>query len=96
MLPHSRPTPYGRAELHDLLHHVPLLVDLHRVDGGVGALVPELLDRVGELAREGLDPRLQDVGKAEQQREADALGVQVGGEVVEIEPALLVRVRDAR
>ena len=83
----------GRAELHDLLHHVALLVDLHRVDGGVAPVVPELLDRVGELAREGLDPRLQDVGKAEQQRQAHALGVEIGGEVVEIEPALPVGIR---
>ena len=92
LLPHSSPTPCGRAELDDLLDHVALLVDLDRVDGGVGALVAELLDGAAELGGERLDPRAEDVGEAEQQREPDALGVQVHGELVEIEPALPVGV----
>ena len=87
------PHPVGRPELDDLLDHVPLLVHLDRIDRGVAALVPELLDRVAEFGGERLNPGLQDVGEAEQQREPDALGVEVHGQPVEIEPALLVGVR---
>ncbi|MEI2720734.1 MAG: hypothetical protein V9E87_11440 [Gemmatimonadales bacterium] len=77
-----------RPELDDLLHHVPLLVDLDRVDGGVASLVAELLDRAGEPVGQLGDPRLQDVGEAEQQREPDALRVQVGRDLVEVDAAL--------
>ena len=56
-------------ELDDLLHHVALLVHLDRVDRGVAPFVAELLDRVGEMPREGRDARPQDVGEAEQERE---------------------------
>ena len=56
-------------------------------------LVAELLDGVAELGGERLDPGPEDVGEAEQQREADALGVEVHGQVVEVEPALPVGVR---
>ncbi len=91
LLPHSRPTP-GGAELDDLLDHVALLVDLDRVDGGVAPFVPEFLDGVLELGGQGLDPGLEDVGEAEQQRQADALGVEVEGQVVEVESALGIRV----
>ncbi len=83
----------GSAELDDLLHHVPLLVHLYRVDRGVGALVAEFLDGVAELGGERLDPGAEDVGEAEQQRETDALGMEVHGQVVKVEPALPVGVR---
>ena len=45
-----------RPELHDLLDHVTLLVDLDRIHRGVGAAVAELLDRAGELGGKRLDP----------------------------------------
>jgi hypothetical protein len=76
------------AELDDLLHHVALLVHLHRVDGGVGALVAEFLDGVAELARERLNAGPQDIGKAQQQRKPYSLRVQVHRQMVEVEPAL--------
>src|SRR4051794_22924296 len=76
------------AELHDFLHDVALLVDLDRIYGGVAALVAGFLDGVAELSGERLNPRAQDVGEAKQERQADALGMKVHGEVVEIQSAL--------
>ena len=38
----------------------------------------------------------QDVGEAEQQRQADALGVEIHRELVEVEPALAIARRDGR
>src|SRR5258705_246844 len=70
----------------------PLLAHLHRVDGGVAARVAELLDGAVELPGERLDAGAEDVGKAEQQRQPHALGVEVHRQLVEIEAALLVGV----
>jgi hypothetical protein len=73
------------AELHDLLDHVALLVDLDRVDGGVAAVVLELADRVLEPVAERLDARPQHVGEAEQHRQVHALLLQVVRQVVEVQ-----------
>jgi Zn-dependent protease len=75
LLPHSSPRRCG-AELDDLLDDVALLIDLDRIDRGVGALVLVLVDRVRERGLQLADARLEDVGEAEQQREADALRVE--------------------
>ena len=75
-------------ELDDLLHHVALLVHLDRVDRGVAPFIAELLDRVGEVPREGRDARPQDVGEAEEERQAHALRIEIGGELVQVEPTL--------
>ncbi len=61
------------AELHDLLHHVPLLVDLDRIDRGVAAVVAELLAGGLEVPGEPVDPRPQDVGEPEQHRQRHPL-----------------------
>jgi len=74
------------------LHDVALLVHLDRIDRGVGAAVAELLDRVAELGGEGLNAGPEDIGKTEQERQAHALGVEIHGQVVEVEPALPVGV----
>ena len=81
------PDAVRRAELDDLLHHVALLIDLDRIDRGVGALVAELLDRRCEALRQLGDARLEDVGKAQQERQADALGAEIHRDVVEIDAA---------
>ena len=68
LAPHLQPHPVLLAELEDLLHHVPLLVHLDRVDGGVAALEAVLLDRAAELLRERLHARAEDVGEAQEER----------------------------
>jgi hypothetical protein len=75
----------GSAEFDDLLHHVALLIDLDRIDGGIGPGVAEFLDGVLELTREGLDARAKDVREAEQEGKADALGLKVERQIVEIQ-----------
>ncbi len=76
------------AEGDDLLDHVPLLVDLDRVDGGVAAGVAELANRRRERLAERLDATLEDVGEAEEHRERDALLLEVDGDLEEVERAL--------
>jgi hypothetical protein len=87
LLPTSSPRRCTCAERDDLLDDVPLLVHLDGVDRGVAAGVVELSMAFG-TARQHLDARAQDVGEAEQQRQADALRLQVHGELVEVQPAV--------
>ena len=76
------------AELDDLLHHVPLLVDLDRIHRGVAAGVRELLHRAVELRVERLDPRAEDVGESQQHRKGHALRFQVDRELEQVERAI--------
>jgi hypothetical protein len=82
----------GGAELDDLVDHVALLVHLNRVDSRIGPLVAELLDRVVELGSEGLDAGAQDIGEAKQQRQTDTLGMEIHGQVVQIQSAFPIGV----
>ena len=43
---------------------------------------------MGEVPRERRDARLQDVGKAQEERETHALRIEIGGELVQVEPTL--------
>src|SRR5690606_36156513 len=78
------------AEGDDLLDDVALLIDLDRVDRGVPALVVELADRGPEPLREPDDARAQDVREAKEQREPDALGLQVHRHLEEVQPAIRI------
>ncbi len=80
------------AELDDLLYDVALLIDFHRIDGGVGAVVAEFLDRALELAGQRLDSGAQDIGESEQKRQSHALGVQVERKLEQVEPPLGIAV----
>src|SRR5215210_4739743 len=88
--PHS-----GRfAELDDLLHYVPLLIDFDRIHRRVSTSVGELLASVREFLVQRLDPRAEDVGKPQEQREAHPLRLQVVGQLEQIElPVRLLPVR---
>jgi len=77
--------PKGTAILHDLLDHMPLLVDLDRIDRGIAAGVPELLHGPLEIRGQGRDARLQDVGEPEQQGQPHALRAQVHGQLEDVE-----------
>ncbi len=85
LAPNFEPHPVGLAVLDDLLDHVPLLIDLDRVDGRVAALELELFDRGLEALGQRLDARAQDIREAEQQRHADALLLEIHGEFVKVQ-----------
>ena len=76
------------AELHDLLDHVPLLIHLDRIHGGVAAGVLELLDRLGEALGERFDARAQDVGETEEDGQLNALPFEIGREIAQVERVL--------
>ena len=67
----------GGSVADHLLHHLPLLVHLDRVDAAVAAPIRVLGDRGAEGAREALDAARQDVGEADQQRRAQAPALEV-------------------
>ncbi len=71
----------GLPGSHDLLDHVPLLVDLDRVHRGVAARVSELLDRLREPRADRGQPRPEDVRKAQQHGKRDALLLQIARHV---------------
>ena len=60
------------AELVDFLDDLSLLIDLDRVDAAVAALVLMLCDGAGERGVDVAEAVLEDVGEANQHREADA------------------------
>ena len=85
------------AELENLLDDVALLVDLDRIDRGVLPRVAELRDGALERTVQRLDARSQDVGKAQQHRQRDPLGLEVEREPEQVECAVgmrLVRAHD--
>ena len=78
----------GAAEADDLLDDVALLIDLDRVHRGVGTPIAALVDGALELGGQRGDPRVQDVGEPEQERQADALCVQIERQPVEVDRAI--------
>ena len=85
------------AELHDLLDHVALLVDLDGIHSGVAARVFVLVDGVAEPLAQRFDARPQDIRKAEQHGQRDPLFLEVVRELVQAQLAirvLLVRADD--
>src|SRR5690606_14404478 len=85
LAPHLEPDPVALAVGDDLLDHVALLVDLDGVHGRVAALEAELFDGGLEALGQGLDARAQDVREAEEHRHADALLLEVHGELEEVQ-----------
>src|SRR2546423_10048169 len=64
-------------DLDYLLDHVALLIHFDRVDRGVSALIGKLSARPRELLVQRLDSGAQDIRKAQQRREPDALLFQI-------------------
>ncbi len=77
-----------RAELHDLLDHVPLLIDLDRIDESVGAFVLELLDRNSESLTQCRYAGAQYVGESQQKRQPNPLRLEVARQLEQIELAV--------
>ncbi len=75
--PHLQSYTMRLAESDDLLHHVSLLIYFDGVHGGVSARVAELPDRVVKAFGKHLDPRAQDVRKAQQERKLHSLRVEI-------------------
>src|SRR5687767_12998873 len=73
------------SELDDLFHHVSLLIHLDRVNRGVSAGVLVLPNGTIESFGQGFDARAEDVGESEQQRQADALRLEVVREIEKVE-----------
>ena len=86
----------GPAELDDLLHHVAVLVDLDRVDAAVVALVAELGDGPPEGLVQLDHPALEDVGEADEQRQADATARDLVDQLLEVDVSRLRARADAR
>ena len=81
------------AGVDDLLHHVALLVHLDGEHAAVGALVAVLLDGALEAAREQPDAIVQDVWEADQQRQVEPARDELLRELVQVDGAVLRRVR---
>ena len=75
------------AELQDLFHHLPLLVDLDGVDAAVAALVLVLGDGGVEGAVHLAQPVLQDFGEADQDGQVDAAQHQRIDQFLEVDRA---------
>jgi hypothetical protein len=80
-----QPEAEGLAELQHLLHHLALLVDLHRIHAAVIAAVSTLLHGVGEDAVNLSEPVLQDFGEPQQDRQVDAADLQPVDELFEVD-----------
>ena len=75
----------GPAELDDLLDDVAVLVDLDRVDAAVLALVAVLGDGVLEGLVQLDDAAAQDVGEADEQRQADSAPRDLVDQLLEVD-----------
>ena len=75
----------GPPVLHELLHHVALLVDLDGVDAAIAALVVVLGDGLLEGAAELVHAGLEDVGEADEEGEVQAAGAEVVDELLEVD-----------
>ena len=84
------------AEIEHFLDHLPLLVDLDRVDADVAARVLVLGDRRLKGVVDVAEPVPQDVAEPDEQRKADAAQLQVIGQLLEIDGARRVLRRDGR
>jgi hypothetical protein len=91
--PHFEPDAEASAILHDLLDDVPLLVDLDREDAAVAAAILPVLQCLGEGAVQELDPVIEDVTKAQEQRGRVASFDEAGHQAMEVEarPAVAAR-----
>ncbi len=70
---------------HDLLDHAALLVDLDRVDRPVSPGIAQAARHAVEGATQLADPVLQHVVETHQYRQAQAAGLQVAGQLVQID-----------
>ena len=73
------------AELKHLLDHLPLLIDLHRIDAAILTAVAVLLHRRGEHAMNLAQPVLQDLAEPQQDREVDAPQLQAVHQRLEVD-----------
>ena len=69
----------------DLLHHLPLLVDLDRVDAAILAPVAVLLHRRGEGGVDLPEPVLEDLGEPQQDRQVDAPHLEPVDELLQVD-----------
>ena len=76
------PEPERSPELDNLLDHVPLLIDLDRVDRIVFAGIAELLDGPPELGGQQLDPGPENIGKTDYQGRVDVAATEGAHELV--------------
>ena len=81
------------ARVDDLLHEVALLVHLHGEDPAVGALVVVLLDGLPKALVDEADPVLEDPREANEQGQVQAARGEAGGQVVQVDAPVHVRVR---
>ena len=65
------------AVFENLFHHLPLLVDLDRIDAAVIALVAVLGNRVLKRLMQLAQPVLQDLAETDQQRQRDAAELEI-------------------
>ena len=78
----------GPAEIQDLLDHLPLLVDLDRIDADVAPLV-RMLRRWPTGRRRGCPPAMaEDIAEPDEDRQVDAAQLQVIDELLEIDRLL--------
>ena len=77
----------GLAEVEHLLDDLPLLVDLDRVDAAVAALVLVLGDGGLKGGVDLAEPMLEDVGEADEDRQADAAELQAIDQLLQVDGA---------
>ncbi len=82
------PEVVGPSEVEHFLHHLPLLVDLDRVDAEVAAVVLVLRNRGLERRVDVRKPLPQDVAKPDEDRKADPAQLQVIDELLQIDRPL--------
>ena len=85
MLPASRPKLIRLAVLQHLFDHLPLLVDLDRIDAEVAAVVVVLVDRRLKRVVNLAQAVLQNAGEADQNRQIDAAQLQPVDELLQID-----------
>ena len=69
----------------DFLDDLSLLIDLDRIDAAVAALVLMLCDGAGERSVDVAEAVLEDVGEANQHREADAAELKAVNQFLQID-----------
>ena len=80
----------GPAEIEDFLDHLPLLVDLDRIDADVAPLVRVLRDGRLEGAVDVRHAVAEDIAEPDEDRQVDAAELQVIDELLEIDRLLRV------
>jgi len=79
---------YGLPKSSNLLDHLPLLIDLDRIDAAVAALVLVLGDGSGKRGVNVFETMFQDVGEADEDGKADAAQLQAIDQLLEVDRAL--------